>query len=725
MRVSVRASLPLIAIAALALAAYFALRSDSYRQGPVVVSPVESPSRAASGAEWTRPEGLREEAASTVETAPELPLAGPRAEREAERRELAVEVEPELVRISGTLTIVDSHGVEHTNASASFEISSLSWERWRHVGQYQKVQVRDGEWECSLVERDALYLSRLVEWLDEDTICSLEASDDAMDAAGANPGQVPFPADGVLHLRARATTDAVLRVVDAETGVDLDRVSVILAKGSFRVDTEHPGVPRQGKWFSSGEHAALFEDEPSPLSLRAPRGSPWREGFADAAQARLETLLSRQGGLDFWVGSPGYAWRSASVDLEAGGVTRIAMSRGADLEVAFVRPPVERERFFLRVRRQTEQVPASVDKLVRMMADHEPSAAQVAELDTVLAEAYFDGELLVEVHAREAGPVLVRGLPPGPCTIAAELGDSARGVLRLGHEDTRLLEGVVTRVVLQLDDVPVPAPLGVLRGTLHIPASWPDLAPSLTLERREGPTDLDDRIHLWRHEFEEVGPETYAWSAGEVEGGEYTAQLPMNVQAVVRTDRENHLALPEPAEVTLTLVSELGVPVREGITRFSWYPKRPDEITGGGAELLELVDGRGSFLAPVGELEMQVVSSEWILPTRSLQLTPGPNVFTLELRQRLSVHVTVEASTTERRIREVLESLELRDAGGRLLRNGNSGTFPGSRWIELPGPGSYVLTARAPEGFGDPEPIPFEAAEGRQVELTIELVQRP
>lgn len=685
----------LLAVAAFALAAYFTLHGSAPPSPePSVLGSVRRPERSRPSAELTQPRADREEVPPAVETPRGL---GPETRRVL-REDLGVDdsdpEEPARVRLSGTLTIVDANGAEHTDVRASFGISTFpeNWFRPLYPAGLVEVQVERGKWSCTVTENANVWIARLVDWLDRDEPCTLESP-------GPEPSSIPvrgdgdavsghvigLPAERVLHLRARATPQGILRVVDAATGADLDRVSVLLPMTPHGgVPAAHPGLPKRGLWSATGQHAVLFEGAPSPLVLRAPRASALDEPITSTAQHRLELQLSKRGGVEFWVGSPGYAWRSASLRLGRSGPLRIGLSRGADLEVAFANAP-EHGELFLRV---------------RALQGGEPA------------------ELLAEVAA-DATPLLLRGLPAGLCSLAFELGERGTDAVRLGGTTAALLAGTVTRLQVRLDDLPEVS-LEPLRGTLFVSEGWADLRPWLALRPLAGTSGASTAL---TPSLERTGPHTFSWSAGRVPRGRYAAGLPHFLARVVETGRENHLLYPEPALVDLTLVDSNGAAVTD-VPSVHWHPGLPPGVRASGSAPVHLADGQGSFRAPAGEVTLQLDSMEWRLVEPSLTLAPGRHTLALPLERRTGVVVEVDSALMGWAHRKMLEGLEVRDGAGRPVRSETS-TRNDARWVTLPGPGPFTVTLQAPDGFVAPAPIEFEAVGGQWVELSLALESVP
>ena len=109
------------------------------------------------------------------------------------------------------------------------------------------------------------------------------------------------PPDGEIVLRARWWPHSVLRVVDHDSGADLQEVELVRCTHWENSNDIHPG---------KAAHAVVARRTPSPIVL----------------PEAMETEI-------YWVRAPGYAWQRVAVAHRSGGERLVRLVPGGSLEV--------------------------------------------------------------------------------------------------------------------------------------------------------------------------------------------------------------------------------------------------------------------------------------------------------------------------------------------------------------------------------------------------------
>ena len=186
------------------------------------------------------------------------------------------------VRVTGSIVLIDGEGNERLRESGNFRLRV--WEGVR--GTSQVVNVNDGNFTVLVPGESQLSIDRVV--------------------LGGRPikneyRRLAIPADRRLTLRANLTPRAVLRVVDAAAGNDLNGV-VIVNCIDWRVDEfAHPGT---------ASIAPVVMHARSPVELPDDTGTE-----------------------SYWVRATGFAWKRVAYDHDAGGERIVKLEPGGAVDV--------------------------------------------------------------------------------------------------------------------------------------------------------------------------------------------------------------------------------------------------------------------------------------------------------------------------------------------------------------------------------------------------------
>lgn len=488
---------------------------------------------------------------------------------------------------------------------------------------------------------------------------------DGADARVEQPlGEVPWPLERRLDLVLRVRPPALLRVLDAATGVELDEVCV-----------RGPSGPRfGGPLFPGGvrNYECEWPRRPSPVEIdrfgRASTGSP---------------LL---------VGVPGYAWQPVRYDFVAGGTRTILMERGAAITVHGEHPGAESRTFLRLYARETS------------------------------------GEALIHEQLLSSGPLEVHDLPAGAYRVALEVGlrSTPSGVLAErrvelvpGEALTLRLDGSwrPERASAPLSGTASVPDLGRLQGRLSMEIVPDREAGSIALPTHVFDAQPTGAAAAGRREF--------VWSVPNAPVGRLRIEIPalsfslaLDVPPEGRDDVQ--IVVPDLAQLTVRLERYARGPEDPDPT-LRW--DSGEEAASDAVRVQQAKLSRGApswrIQAAVGPLRLRVLapphgfSDEWVT------LGPGEQEQTLRLRPLAGLRLRLRDSGTPVDIPADLEVRLTPLAGrGRVLHVDGD---PFARRFHLDQPGSYRLELSALRGYRPPEPAQIDLIAGRVTEHVIEL----
>jgi hypothetical protein len=276
---------------------------------------------------------------------------------------------PGVARLRGRLIAYDGRGRPRPDPDGCFRLRVRGPVAWR----IETVEATDGHWIAAGApgeEYDVLALTvdgRPATLLEPDGLVS---------------------GDGELTVRARISSPAALRIVDATTGAELDQVE--LAIGSSSVERLASSAPR-----------TLAEGLTSPIDL----------------EALTETQRWSPHPAVYWARAPGHAWGSITIDHAEGGERTLPLVRGLGLAVE-LRGPLGPDLPVLRLRGTApagssvllvEQVPAP--RGLTFLTGIAPGSYELS-LETRRQPSCVLGRTTVEMANEDATVVLDVVAPP-------------------------------------------------------------------------------------------------------------------------------------------------------------------------------------------------------------------------------------------------------------------------------------------------------------------------
>ena len=544
--------------------------------------------------------------------------------------ELASSIPEGHIRVEGLVVIEDPDGVEHANANGSF----------------RPFFMQDG----SGLGADAVTVVDGRFTLDIPVDHSLNISDFTMDQRSVILKDLVFEVEaGVpLLIRGRWPPPTKLKVVDAESGIDLSGVSVVKEPTS-----------------------SLFDDEMYPGSL--PRSSYLADGVHSPFEVVTQFGSFGKYHVRVWVGAPGHAWQSVLLDFEHGGEHLVKLSTGADLEIT-----VSGELPITKTHRQrsSHDQPSPQVRLRKLPADDPapPIDEVLAQLDKMSESELPDGvskeqmreqlkqyyralefsELILVDRAQTETPIRWQGVPPGEYQVSVEQGDHWPNPLLLGREMVTLRSGETASIHIAIDPVTSTEALVPLAGTFYLPPSWnlDDVVLHLEPMDKPGKSRADD-IRLSLRDMRPIltTPGLYRWNAGQVTAGRWETRIySLEYQGVIATgptgNTDVQINIAPPADVTVHLIDQRTGAPASGV-RLLWNCQRPLGLQGvslGNAEWDELT-GTYHFRAPAGAVELSIFEPKWSMEEQeAVTFQPGPNSLTIQVRRNAGIHLRLTES---------------------------------------------------------------------------------
>ncbi len=410
-----------------------------------------------------------------------------------------------------------------------------------------------------------------------------------------------------IHVLARWARPFLLHVVDAHDRVELDDVTVVLARGNWTTnDALHPGA------LASAEK--LVEQAPSPIELAGPHD-----------RSDLQWMDS------VWAHAAGRTWGKTIVDFEKGGEATIALGPGADLEVTLIGtiPPAP-------ATQRLSYEPDDSQAVLRLRPRDLPALA-------------------LEAPPARRGPTRFEGLAPGSFDLSLERGKSWDRPQRLGRTPVELVAGATTLAEIVIAPPQEPRRVRVA-GTLHLSHEWNCVWLDLRFEpfAVPGGTSLEARA-LGLADLAAIAgsPDLFRFELTPVLPGRYLVKCyAFAFQQMIETGDAGRddlaLSIGDPADVLVhALDAANDLPVRDdGL--LLWTCRWPGESRSGGLAATKWDEARHGwrFRAPAGEVELWVAfgSRLWELaePSPYLAVRPGDNEFTLRVRRAFGFFLRFE-----------------------------------------------------------------------------------
>lgn len=447
--------------------------------------------------------------------------------------------------------------------------------------------------------------------------------------------------------------DGLVRVVDAHSGLELERVHVVPASP----DQPATSVPPAAALAGSGRALS-----PSPIALPANERS-----------------------VAYWLGAPGHAWCRIQFGASSGR-PEYALWPGGDVRVETRGAWDPAERLVLTIERRIEES---------------------GRPEHIAEEPLSPGKRLE-----------LRGLPLGPMQALVVWRDARRPDLALAAHPLVVAAGPPTTLEIDLDALPGPRELGEVELTVQahdelevtaleasIEAVRPDMpANAVTVPLRD--MERGDDGH-YRFRFRERQPGVHRVS---LEPGAASADVTVRPASPA----EVFLKAPEIAKLRLWVLDAATADPIESL-HVLWRPaesgsplpwKQARSRSAGGALELALAAGR---------VEIAAQATGFATATRTLELAPGWNEDSIELRpvDRREIHVHVRSGGHDVPVPETTWSGAAAvdgSANSRLVGVRPTGTALGDGSVAdtaravllVDGPGTYEVAIGRVPGFGDP-----------------------
>jgi len=551
--------------------------------------------------------------------------------------------------LRGRVVVVESNGYERWDADGRLNWMALTEEG----GKFRSTDVTDGTWTLRASELAPFEAISFDSVAVDDRVAYVEQSEPRLER--------PFEQDAVV--RARIPDPAVLRVVDAATNRDLDRVMFVAGPGLFDADVRHPG--------NKYEARVLARDLRSPIELDR------------------SLLAGSSHSTGFFVGAAGYTWELVEIEERHGGERLVALALAADL---------------------------TLDVRGVHSKDH-------AHLSVVGA----DRTLWAGAALNSDGPFELRGLAPGSYRAIAGVGNGRIAPLVLGEVPLELRAGEVTHAVLALAEAPavelaaasgavhIPSSWGVDSARLSLAFRDPALEGRQThrvFEASAAPAERD-------------GFDTFRWSQDELQVGGYELELhdpsfliAFELPRGGRSDIE--FTLPPPAELAVHVVDDAtGAPA--STEALFWRPIWAEGVGDGGVESArQVAAGEYRIRAPRTELVMNVCSRKF--QPRSLRVDLREETeLTMRLTRGCGFELTLLDGTTPVSFPRTWGP-QPKHQGGNGFRSFIE-REPFRLTVMTTQPGTYTLELPAISGY---EPIPTQTIEitaGHYTEHVVQLVR--
>jgi hypothetical protein len=455
----------------------------------------------------------------------------------------------------------------------------------------------------------------------------------------------------------------------------------------------------------------------------------------------------------FLVRAAGHAAALVDLDFDAGGAREVLLEPACALRLRIDAPPAN-EKLVVQLRR-IEDVLAWFDSHIRYLADCGKYTGGGAgalqrgleakadflrrQRDRIEADPNLLARFVLDAPATwsRAAPrqawIAFDHLPAGAwlaIVVPASALDAPRGAACAKLE----AGGYAERTIELSDRDPVAAKR--VRGIVELAPGWSeDAAAAIPVRvdlqrdvRLVGlPSEASERTVT---RLEREGDSLrFAWDAGELAGGAWTAKLPQyGVETKFRVDVEDEapqeilLAVGAPCDVVLTPI--------DAQTR-ARVPAQTLYFASGAASGFPVAtasprDGVYRFHAPLGRLSvylsvLEPVTGYAIPQFAAFELAPGTNALTFEARSYSWLRVLLKDgdAVVPCLADECHVEAERADGGGGVIGGGNFGGRD-VRWI-VSSPGRYSVRVVGQPGFADSEPVEVDVVAGSIVDVTIPL----
>jgi hypothetical protein len=644
------------------------------------------------GDAFARTETEQSEEAAPEASAPVAPLADD--EREAvtappagDVTEVAPPVERVVVpdpradgvptrRVDGAVVVSDSARVEHFTESGTG--TALVW--IGNTGTLEKLAIEDGRW-----------------FLDVPLEARLGFQDFVLGGRTAKLGAESAPREitehGRVTVNARWVDAAVLRVLAADTGLELDGVEV----REIENDVAYPDLPRSPG--ATGQ--VLFAAAASPVELPTTR-RPFQP-----AKAVLR------------VRAPGYAWGAITVDLLAGGQHEIVLERAGGLDVTLVGDASG----------STLRVEVPYEEWIRRT----PVFARVDDATRQLLLENASGQRGPLIHEQALGDereVAIDSIPPGDYDVRVEFGAATAEPILLGRARALVPEGGRGSAAVTIE-APPEVVLVPLRGEVVVPPEWGLGAGFiLNLELLDEPAPGRSAHSHPDVRFPADANGVYPFDAGEVEPGRYVAfvhflTLAVEIEVGPEGATDARIEFPPPARVRIEARDADGATgLDAGVAAIDWHSTSVGGAVGNtiAQAVIDPETGLFEFFAPPGTIEVEPVGVAWESEPQRFDVVAGVNLFTLDVRRGLGFRIVLmdgETLVPMGTFAAFVQAVRV-DADGT-----STGTYVTARGTEfsVAAPGRYAVQVPDIAGYRPLAVQEIQVDEGEFVERVVQLVR--
>jgi hypothetical protein len=484
----------------------------------------------------------------------------------------------------------------------------------------------------------------------------------------------PLPVGGI-EIQVTLPRLMSLRVVDAESGANLEAVEVVLPREFPLDDALHPGMERDAR--------VLLRSVRSPVELPQSLFDARSWGHVLGGQRELR------------VGAEGYAWADVSLDLLRGGERVVGLRRAATLEVTLLGSSRDLQAE-LRVRESA------------------------------------DLPLLASEPAGGDGALRITGLPPGRLSAGVEIGFLWNDPLVLGSVEVQLVAGATTAIAIALD-APPPVDRAPASGLILIPVAWDVDHPRPTLvlldtalDGGTGFIDVDGRAVP----SPRAGHRAYRWSHPGLQFGRYELRLyrprgSMVFEVGPGGASDVLFVLPPPVELLVRLV-EAGTALDIRTDELQWHPEIPDGVKGWSTDTLEFDAGSGLYRArvPAAPIVLTCWTMEFEAFQRQLDSAAIAGVVTIELQPASGIAVALRDGDAPVAFPESWWSKPVAegDSGGEV---GLSRMDRFLREYQVSAPGVYQLELPTIDGYRADPPLRIEVRAGEFTRVDVALRRGP
>lgn len=631
---------------------------------------------------WQRssPESMLGGASPAKEPALERPFAPPRAATLDESAgnpsaEARVQATPALalpaagdgwVEVHGTVVITDEHGTERTDESGELGIVTGTSDA---DAKRSTVLFEHGQWSMP-VPRDQWIVFRALTANHREAVL---------------PKPMPIKPDAnPIVVRGEWTKRGRLRVIDAKTKQDLSEVEVRCSERGWRANPEwtHPGDDARIKTVI--DHGVSSFDLPERTQLTP-----------------------------YWVHAPNHAWGRIDFQHRVGGMRTIELSPTPSSAVVTIDGDLPKNAVVRLY--PTEQPPPGESGIAFRLPEPDRMPSWIA---------------IVAVRASAAEPTRIDDLQAGKFLATVEVGEYEEK-LRVGSAPIEVKPGETAHVTVPIDASLLSVPRTHVFGTIEVPETLDRGACRLKLTR-VGAGEKDFQQSLMEMSHAKGEPNVVRWDAGPMRTGDYVVNF-----TSIQYGEVIHASGPGETKVALTVpaLSRVTVEVVDAASGARVAPERLQwtrgPVKGTSNSVLahivpNLKTGQFEFVAPRGEVELDVEAQSYETVSRKFTLTNSAEVCRVELAPATAIHLVLREDDAALNVGfNYFGSVRIRRAGTPDLqaRLGMSTTSESVWYIDEPG--RYEIFFPNQAGFEPLELRTVDVAAGKTTDVIVPMVRKP